>query len=104
MAFRYGLFYRAKGVGYDLKSWTVDGEELYIEVKTTTGGINTPCYLSANELAYAELPENKSRYVVYRIYDYSQCCKTGKCFIIRSGAQSIAKECTAFKCRYSGKA
>lgn len=93
---------QADGIGYDLKSWTVEGEELQIEVKTTTGGIDTPFYLSANEWAYAELPENRNRYMIYRIYDYSIRHKTGKYFIIRNVAESIVKEPTVYKCRYKG--
>jgi hypothetical protein len=93
---------QADGVGYDLKSWTKKGTELHIEVKTTKGGIDTPFYLSANERAYAELVENKYRYVIYRVYDYSIRHNKGKYFIIRNVAKSIIKKPTVYKCRYKG--
>jgi hypothetical protein len=84
------------GEGYDVASWDESGEDLYIEVKTTTRGINTPFYLSRNELDFAE--RHADRYVIYRVYEYSLSRKTGKFYVIRDVANSIVKEATVFKC------
>ncbi len=55
------------GLGYDIQSFDVDGNEIYIEVKTTLKGIDTPFYITNNELnASCEL---KKRYYLYRLYD-----------------------------------
>ena len=55
--------------GYDILSYKKNGEELYIEVKTTRGNKETPFYLSANE--YETWENNTSKYVIYRVYEYS---------------------------------
>ncbi len=41
------------GAGYDIASFTPDGQERLIEVKTTNGWERTPFYISRNELAVA---------------------------------------------------
>ncbi|MDC5813049.1 DUF3427 domain-containing protein [Vibrio europaeus] len=54
--------------GYDIKSFDLDGKELFIEVKTTTSNISTPFYISRNEVEVSvELNDN---YVVYRLFDF----------------------------------
>lgn len=57
------------GEGYDILSFDEDGEELYIEVKTTKGNSDEPFYLSVNEKAFCEL--YKERYVIYRLHNYN---------------------------------
>lgn len=47
------------GAGFDILSFTEQGEERLLEVKTTTGYAYTPFYLSANECALSEeRPDN----------------------------------------------
>lgn len=59
--------------GYDIQSFTRDGQPLCIEVKTTNGGADEPFYLSAGEKAFMEhCRASGYRYElhrVYRIYD-----------------------------------
>jgi len=55
--------------GYDILSYKKNGDEIYIEVKTTRGNKETPFYLSANE--YETWENNTSKYVIYRVYEYS---------------------------------
>jgi len=54
------------GLGYDIESRTLEGKKMYIEVKSTTGGLSTPFYITKNELdkskKYAE------NYYLYRVY------------------------------------
>lgn len=42
------------GAGFDIQSYFLDGKLKFIEVKTTTGNINTPFFITANELAFSE--------------------------------------------------
>ena len=59
--------------GYDILSFDLDGEEFFIEVKTTNGGINTPFYISAQEMAVShKYPE---KYRLYRVYDFQGSAK-----------------------------
>lgn len=44
----------AQRSSFDIKSRTLDGNVLYIEVKTTEGVPETPFYMSADEYAFAE--------------------------------------------------
>lgn len=57
------------GAGFDIQSFNVEREEeLYIEVKTTSGGKYHPFYISDNELAYSK--DKKAQYCLYRVYDF----------------------------------
>ena len=42
------------GAGYDIHSFSPDGQDRLIEVKTTNGWDRTPFHISRNELAVAE--------------------------------------------------
>ncbi|WP_426332677.1 DUF3427 domain-containing protein [Paenibacillus silvae] len=55
------------GLGYDIKSYTPDGEVKYIEVKATVGDIYTPYYLTLREVLFSQ--EKKESYYLYRIYN-----------------------------------
>lgn len=56
------------GEGYDILSFDPNtGEEIHIEVKSTTGNSDEPFYMSLNEFNYlCDFPEN---YKLYRIYN-----------------------------------
>jgi hypothetical protein len=60
---------RGDGLGYDIVSFEVNGEEIYIEVKATKGGVTTPFFISPNELAVLERRGNAFR--LYRVFDFS---------------------------------
>jgi hypothetical protein len=58
------------GLGYDIKSFEpTTGDEMHIEVKTTTGPPGTPFYMSAPEISYAT--RCPAKYKLYRIYNYA---------------------------------
>ncbi len=58
------------GAGYDIASFTADGQDRLIEVKTTTGWERTPFYISRNELAVAE--ERRESWYLFRLYDFAR--------------------------------
>ncbi len=64
------------GLGYDILSYDSEGNEKYIEVKTTVGGEKTSFYITANELMKSE--EVKEQYFLYRVYDFDMKKKHGK--------------------------
>lgn len=64
------------GLGYDIRSCDKDGQDLFIEVKGTKGGKNTPFYVTANELQCSIL--NSDKYRLYRVYNFSLAGTTGK--------------------------
>ena len=54
------------GLGYDVLSYSLQGHERYIEVKTTALGALTPFYLSSSELQFAR--GHPHSYALYRVY------------------------------------
>lgn len=56
------------GAGYDIQSFQLDGEKIYIEVKTTNAGAGHPFLLSRNEVGASE--ELGTSFLLYRIYDF----------------------------------
>ena len=55
------------GTGYDIKSFNEDGSIRYIEVKTTTLGINSEFYMTPNEMEFSDKYEDS--FYIYRVYD-----------------------------------
>lgn len=69
------------GAGYDILSYDENGFEKYIEVKTTTGPIDTPFLISSNELSFSQL--HSESFYLYRVFDYDKEKNEGKLYIIR---------------------
>lgn len=61
------------GAGYDIASFTPDGQPRLIEVKTTNGWERTPFHISRNELAVAE--ENRSEWCLFRLWNFARAPK-----------------------------
>lgn len=57
------------GAGYDIRSFTPDGSERLIEVKTTNGPARTPFFLSENERLFSE--ERPDAFRLMRLFDFS---------------------------------
>jgi hypothetical protein len=55
------------GLGYDVLSFDLNGQERYIEVKATALGAETPFYITSAELDFAQ--RHVDRYALYRVYD-----------------------------------
>jgi hypothetical protein len=64
------------GAGYDIKSYTSNGEQKFIEVKTTRGGEHTPFYISSAEARFAA--EHGCRYYLYRVFEFQRGHLLGK--------------------------
>jgi len=62
-------------------SYEENGLELYVEVKTTTGGKDSMFFLTSNELAFAE--RYPDQYAIYRVYAYDPSHRTGNLFVLR---------------------
>jgi len=66
------------GLGYDILSYDKNGNEIFIEVKTTTNGANTPFYITRNELEKSK--QENDRYFLYRLYDFDEKNNKSKFF------------------------
>ena len=56
------------GLGYDIESYEEGGRQIYIEVKTTKGPIDTPFFLTENERRVAA--EKAEAYRLYRLFNF----------------------------------
>jgi hypothetical protein len=56
------------GLGYDIRSFEVDGRERLIEVKTTRFGSLTPFFASRSEVEFSE--ERREDYQLYRLFSF----------------------------------
>ena len=55
------------GLGYDIRSFTLDGHPRYIEVKATKLGAVTPFYITSAELDFAR--RHQDEYAIYRVFN-----------------------------------
>lgn len=81
------------GDGYDIRSYSENGDVLYIEVKTTIGGIETPFFLTGNEIGVSQ--ELNEQYRLYRLFDFA---KFPKLYILRG---SLTSSCALTPAAYS---
>lgn len=58
------------GTGYDILSYDNTGKEIYIEVKTTTQGKETPFFISKHELDFSQ--KHADSYYLYRVYNVGE--------------------------------
>lgn len=56
--------------GYDIKLKDGGNNDIYIEVKTTSGRATTPFFMSANEMKISE--KYKEKYILVRLYDVNK--------------------------------
>lgn len=56
------------GAGHDVLSFEVDGEEIYIEVKTTNGAKEAPFLVTANEIEFSQA---QPAFRLYRLFTFS---------------------------------
>src|SRR5699024_8314804 len=61
------------GLGYDVLSFDVSGQERFIEVKTTAFAKETPFYASRNEVTFST--EAKDQFHLYRLFEFRRSPK-----------------------------
>ena len=77
--------------GYDILSFDKDGNEIYIEVKTTNSGPNTPFFISATELEVSR--NNPEKFRLYRVYNF---LKEPKLLVISGDINQLKPKPTNF--------
>ncbi len=58
------------GAGFDILSFNPQGQERFLEVKTTVGHRLTPFFLSRNEKEFSD--ENVERFRIFRLFDFAR--------------------------------
>lgn len=71
------------GAGYDIRSFDINGDERFLEVKTTNGHRNTPFLISRNEMQFSE--ERSNGFRIFCLHDFA---KEPKAFLINSPLKS----------------
>ena len=70
------------GLGYDIKSYDKNGNEIFIEVKTTTSKNKfSTFYITQNELFRSK--KDSKNYLLYRVFDFNKDKNEAKFFIIK---------------------
>ena len=88
------------GAGYDVLSFMPSGEEKYIEVKTTKGGIDTPFYVTPNELAFSA--SHNDTYYLHRLYSFTK--RSARGYILRGDiSRQLELTPTQFRARVLAK-
>ena len=83
------------GLGYDIGSFSDDGEAMFIEVKTTNYGRRMPFYLSSNELLFSK--EAGASYQLYRLFFFSIADRRGYFTLTGSVESSCRLDATVYR-------
>ncbi len=75
------------GLGYDIESRDLNGKRMFIEVKTTTGGLNAPFYITRNELRRSI--QDANQFYLYRVYDFDPERQWGKIKVFKGSLESL---------------
>ena len=78
-----------------------DGNEKYIEVKTTKGGLNNIFHISENEVEFSE--QYKDKYYLYRVYNFNIKTMSADLKIIKGAINREKLQATNYTCRIGGK-
>lgn len=81
---------KGDGVGYDITSIDEKGNEIFIEVKATTGSFKTPFYVTKNEM-HSSI-QDSNNYRLYRVYNFNTITQTGDIKIFKGSLESICNE------------
>ena len=71
--------------GYDILSYDENGDQIFIEVKTTEGPVGTDFYISPGEIKFSK--DNIEKYFLYRIYHFDRKEKKGLLYIKRGNVE-----------------
>jgi len=84
------------GAGYDIFSFTPEGRDRLIEVKTTNGWERTPFHISRNELEVAEA--RREDWYLFRLYEFA---REPKAFELRPPLEEhVALTATSFQANF----
>lgn len=83
------------GLGYDIKSYDKDGNEKYIEVKTTCGAKATTFFITANELEKSK--QNPENYYLYRVYEFDKKNVKGQYWIRKGSLEELCMVAVNYK-------
>jgi hypothetical protein len=78
---------KGDGIGYDITSRDENSNEIFIEVKATTGDFKTPFFITRNELYCSQ--QHPGKYRLYRLYDFDAKAKKGKVKVFKGDLSGL---------------
>ena len=84
------------GLGFDLTSYTPEGQVVRIEVKTTRLGPNAAFFMSSSEMSFADATEDVYR--LARVYNWGKPTSPRIFELNRDQVRSLQKEATHYRC------
>lgn len=91
---------KGDGLGFDILSYDENGNEMYIEVKTTIGDEKTSFFISANELEKSKLYADK--YYLYRVYNFDMKSAQGQYSIRKGSLEDLCLVPQTYKVEFKG--
>jgi hypothetical protein len=89
------------GAGHDIKSFTVDGQVKFIEVKSTKGTASAAFFISPNEVEFSR--KNATSFYLYRLYDLDSTTRSAKVYVLSGDlTNSLELRPTQFIAEISG--
>jgi hypothetical protein len=85
------------GTGFDIRSYDANGNEIFIEVKTTTGKCNQPIFISRNELERSK--QDSEKYYLYRVFDFNEQDNSARLLILPGDLSQLCDFPSQFKAR-----
>ena len=93
---------KGDGHGYDIESYDEHGQKIFIEVKTTEGGLNTSFDISINEILVSNV--KKENYFVYRLFNYDKEMNCAEFYPLNGPvSKHFNLDATQFKASYKGE-
>jgi len=80
---------KGDGLGYDILSYDLEGNELFIEVKTTKGNQTSPFYITRNELMQSL--QKKNFYRLYRLYNFNEDTQQSDLLVIKGELRKLCQ-------------
>lgn len=89
---------KGDGLGYDILSYDEHGNEMFIEVKTTTGAETGTIFITANELEMSE--QYPDQYYLYRVYNFDAAYMKGDLSIRKGSLKPLCISAQTYKVEF----
>ncbi len=86
---------KGDGTGYDIASFDQNGNSIFIEVKTTTGNLSRPFFITRNELERSQ--QERDNYYLYRVYNFNESTGETDVYIVNGELSKLCQFPTQYK-------
>ena len=86
---------RGDGLGYDILSFNISGNEIYIEVKTTKGNVNSTFFITRNELERSK--KERENFYLYRVFNFEEQTDNAELLIIKGDLTNLCEVPLTYK-------